>query len=72
MSHVDVFVTDFGVVRAGPIFKAELQLLSGDLKKSKRTNAYKRAKTEIDRLESAVSVLAAAYWRADKDFTVTP
>ena len=66
----DVFLTNYGVVKAGPIFKRRML----DVHKSaqKRGKAKKEALRELSELTTCASLLAAVYWRDGKVLERTP
>ena len=69
---MDIFVTDFGAVNAGPKFRTVLATLEPELALSKRTTRYKTAKAKMERLEQAVSTLALVEWQSGGVLRKTP
>lgn len=72
VEDIHIFSTDFGIVHAGPMFRDAVMQLQPDLALNKRTNRYKRAKSEADKLSQCVNTLAGLYWVAGQDFHSTP
>jgi hypothetical protein len=69
---VDCFVTDYGTVTAGPLFRSVIDELKPDLQAKTRSKKYKQARHEMDKLEACVNTLHRVFWRADIDLLKTP
>ena len=73
MNSVDVFVTDYGIVRMGPMTKRYIaRFITPGLQKNYRTKAHKQAKQDLRDIERAVNVMAGIYFCADDDMEATP
>lgn len=67
-----MFMTSFGVLRAGPLFGAEVERLRPALRGDRRRRAYRRAAQRMEHLEIAASVLASLHFAAGNPITATP
>ncbi len=70
---VEVFATDFGPVKCGPIFSVRIKELHQEIGRySSRAKKHKRAKEELGRIERAVEVMASLYWDAGEVLDSAP
>ena len=72
MTGVELFVTDFGTTRIGPKVRAYMNTFRSDLDLSKRTKRYKAARSQMDRLERCICVLAEIEFVLNCDLGTTP
>ena len=66
----DVFVTSFGVIKAGPLFTQALQSVDEAMAtRGKRRAAAKEAKADLER---CAEILSRVYFAAGKTLKATP
>lgn len=64
--RIDVMVTNFGAVTIGRQWGDFIKSRTEGLDKRKNSAKYRGAKRELDRIETAISVMAEYEWRRGK------